>query len=884
MSLTWAGFDRCVLDGDLGALTALLLVLDEPARRAFGSEIEDRIRSTAPPPGQFPPGWSGGAYALAAIACLPSADRAAAVLGLREMRQWHVIPTADFLTIARSRQLPWIGDLGVRLAQRINPAELLLMEEWDFVVALLDEGEADPPATEGVVLAWLEQVHHGRPGGLPRRLRASRFLDLMLTAVFEIDGVGAHIPAAGWDGKAWDPVPALPGAIVKLTTEGRLDRTAILAATVDRLTRGDRPAALRPFVLLHERLAPTAPELTPYTGSYAHMLATAPSPVATLAQRVLRAVDPPLTTLLDTSAEVLVRPEKTLVKAQLTWLDKTAVRHPDQAASILETVSAAFASPVLDIQDQALTVVARHLRAAQPPPDTLARLTGAAAALTGDMRARAAALLSPSATPDLAPVAAAASFPPAPAAGMPAAITAAAELAEEVVAVLRDPSGVRWERILSALVSLPQDGLAETLGPVLNRYEAFGGRWGHLPALAEAIRVRAELRPDHTMRQRLLAAARALGAGTDRSVVDTPADILLLRIAELAVHLTRNPVPVLLATPTHVTGSIDADVLVDRLARFEAEGRTPWPLDFQQALLRVPRSTDPAVLARALALTSPSAGQLARWLAAGGLPDPVSTRFEQRRRDPDGDIVARRMVVNLESARTGDDRLPLEDTVVTLTRSPYPDHPGWSRHDPGILAMVLPHHREVTAAWALPGIAALADRDARHASLLPMLAGGSGPIGPATVLAVAYGLGARHLPDRAAAVDAFLALSTQPVPTAEGTGSFPAAVGAALGDLGSDGTVKLNRVAGALADAHQAGATGAVWQLLAAAIPPLLATTPRGLPDLLELATHTATALGIRTEMAQLADLSQRPVTSRLVREANRLRAVLSHPSAAVAL
>jgi hypothetical protein len=262
----------------------------------------------------------------------------------------------------------------------------------------------------------------------------------------------------------------------------------------------------------------------------------------------------------------------------------------------------------------------------------------------------------------------------------------------------------------------------------------------------------------------------------------------------------------------------------------------------------------------------------------------VSTRFEQRRRGPDGDVVARRVVVNLESARTGDDRLPLEDTVVTLTRSPHPDHPGWSRHDPGILAMVLPHHREVTAAWALPGIAALADRDARHASLLPMLAGGSGPIGPATVLAVAYGLGARHLPDRAAAVDAFLALSTQPVPTAEGTGSFPAAVGAALGDLGSDGTVKLNRVAGALADAHQAGATGAVWQLLAAAIPPLLATTPRGLPDLLELATHTATALGIRTDMAQLADLSQRPGTSRLVREANRLRAALSRPSAAVAL
>jgi hypothetical protein len=919
MSLTWAGFDRCVLDGDLGALTALLVAADEPARRVLGSEIEDRIRSTAPPPGQFPPGWSSGAYALVAIACLPSAARVAAVLGRREMRQWHVIPTADFLAIARSRELPWIGDLGVRLARRIRADELLLMAEWEFVVALLDEGGADPPATEGVVRAWLTQVHHGRSGGLLRRLRASRFLDLLLPAVFEIDGVGAHIPAAGWDGKAWDPVPGLPGAIVRLTAEGRLDRTAILAATVDRLTRGDRPAALRPFVLLHECLAPTSPELSPYTDSYAHMLSTAPSPIATLAQRVLRAVDPPLRTLLDTSAEVLVRPEKTLVKAHLAWLDKTAAGRPDQAASILEAVSAAFASPVLDIQDRALSVVARHLPRAQPSPETLARLAEAAAALTGDMRTRAAALLSPAATPGLAPAAPdlapvgpdlaaaglAAAGPglaaagggqpgmaalslPAPMAGMPAAIATAAELADEVVAVVRDPSGVRWERILSALVSLPTDGLTETFGPVLRRYEAFDGRWGSVPALAGAIRARAGLPPDDATHQRLVDAVRRTCTEMDHSLITTPADILVLRVAELAVQLARAPVPILLATPTHVTGSVDTGVLVDRLARFEEEGCTPWPLDFQQALLRVPRSADPSVLARARALTSPSGQQLARWLTTGGLPDPVSTRFVQQRRDPDGNLVFRRVVANLASGRTDDNRLPLEDAVVALTRSPNPYDQVRFLYTPEILAMVLPHHREVTAAWALPEIASLSDQDARDASLLPMLADRSGPIGPATILAVAYGLGARHTPDQVAAVDAFLILSTQPVLTAAdspaptvslpGADSFPAAVGAALGDLCSDGTVKLNRVVGALADAHGGGATDAVWRLLAAAIPPLLVTTPRGLPDLLELATHAATSLGIRADVPHLADLSRRSGDSRMLREAKRLHATLTRP------
>jgi hypothetical protein len=882
MSLTWAGFDRCVLDGDLGALTALLVAADEPTRRMLGDEIEDRIRATAPPPGVFPPGWSSGAYALVAIACLPSAARVAAVLGRREMRQWHVIPTAEFLTIARSRELPWVGDLGVRLAHRIRPDELLLSAEWDFMVALLDEGKSDPPATEGVVREWLTQVHHGRPGGLLRRLRASRFLDVLLPAVFEIDGVGAHIPAAGWDGKSWDPLPALPGAIVRLTAEGRLDRASILAATVDRLARGDRPAALRPFALLHEGLAPTVPEMTPYTGSYAHMLSTAPPPIATLAQRALRAVDPPLRTLLDTSAEVLVRTEKTLVKAQLTWLDKAVARHPDQAAAIVETVSVAFASPVLDVQDRALTVVARHLPAAQPSPETAARLAEAAAALTGDMRPRAATLLSASAAPGFA-LAAAASGGPGTAAlsalppdRMSAPIGTAAELAEEVVAVLRDPSGVRWERILSALVSLPADGLAETLGPVLHRYEAFGERWGRVPALAEAIRARAGLPPDHAIRQRLVEAVDRTCTGMDRSLITTPADILMLRVAELAVRLGRGPAPVLLATPTHVTGSVDAGVLVDRLVRFEAAGGTPWPLDLQQALLRVPRSTDASVLARARALTSPSGRQLARWLTTGGLPDPVSTRFEQRRRDPDGNVVVRRVVVNLESGRADDDHLLLVDAVVDLTRGPNPYHQGRFPDTAEILAMVLPHHREVTAAWALPGIAALADQDARDAGLLPMLADRSGPIGPAMVLAVAYGLGARHTSDRVAAVDAFLTLAASA--SADGAESFPAAVGVALGDLCADGTVKLNRITGALADAHHGGATGAVWRLLAAALPPLLVTTPRGLPDLLELATHAATALDVRADLPHLADLARRSGGSRLLREAQRLQAALTRP------
>ncbi|BAL88752.1 hypothetical protein AMIS_35320 [Actinoplanes missouriensis 431] len=216
-----------------------------------------------------------------------------------------------------------------------------------------------------------------------------------------------------------------------------------------------------------------------------------------------------------------------------------------------------------------------------------------------------------------------------------------------------------------------------------------------------------------------------------------------------------------------------------------------------------------------------------------------------------------------------------------------------------ITTMVLPQHREVTAAWVLPVLAALADMDGRGGgAVLPLLAECSGPLGPAMTLAVAYVLGARHEGDRLAAVDAFLILAATDetvldetvlaatdgtVPAAgEETGrgggaGFMAGVGAEIGDLCADGTVKLSRVVPALADAHRAGATRAVWQVLVAALPRLLAsaTAPRGLPDLLELTTQIAGAMSGKADIPGLAEVAGRSGSTRLGKEARRLRAVL---------
>jgi hypothetical protein len=111
--------------------------------------------------------------------------------------------------------------------------------------------------------------------------------------------------------------------------------------------------------------------------------------------------------------------------------------------------------------------------------------------------------------------------------------------------------------------------------------------------------------------------------GMDPYALRSPADILTLRLAELATRIG-DPTPIkLVSTPTDPDGWIDAETLVARVAEAEAAGWQPWPLDFDQALLRLPDNPGPATLRAAHHLASPTGRRLAGWLRGGRptLPD-----------------------------------------------------------------------------------------------------------------------------------------------------------------------------------------------------------------------------------------------------------------------
>ena len=142
--------------------------------------------------------------------------------------------------------------------------------------------------------------------------------------------------------------------------------------------------------------------------------------------------------------------------------------------------------------------------------------------------------------------------------------------------------------------------------------------------------------------------------GMDPYALRAPADILTLRLAELAARIG-DPAPVhLVSTPTDPDGWIEAETLFARISAAESAGWQPWPLDFDQALLRLDAPGSATVRA-AQDLVSPAGRRLAGWLR-GGRPSL-----------PDGaDLVA-----DPESATGKPQRSPRLDPLITPADPPF---------------------------------------------------------------------------------------------------------------------------------------------------------------------------------------------------------------------
>jgi hypothetical protein len=754
--------------------------------------------------------------ALALLGCAPTAKQATAAVK-RTQLWWgrSAVPVTNSIEVVRERNLSWLAEFATALTARLDDTGF---GEWRLADALLREAGLPTPTGVGFVTGWLRTI--SLAADPYRELIDSPHRETLLPALFEHDAVAGVLV----DIYVGAELPPLLG---RLAGEDAAARSVLLAGCRDRLLRGGRPIDQRAFVLLHDLIAPSPAEIASAQADYLALLGSAQSTVAGLAQRALRTLDEAglmsTATLVEVSDIVLARTEKVLVKAQAVWLRAAARRTPADRATLLALLN--------------------------PPVEAL---------------------------PPVADLA----FVPPDVPTMPGPARTVAELAEETAALLAgDWSVGTVERVLAGLVSLARtdrDAVVVALDPIISRqtdmFRHAKPLWAALTTMAGSPAARAAADPMLYELHAQMSFTEPLRRLGNRISFDL-FRVLEHRMAEMGVHGMSKPAPLLLATPTMANGGLDPGVLLDRLTVFEDAGRQPWPTDLAQALLRLPREHDAAVAVRAARLASPAGIAFAARLRDGH-PDPISSRHQQHHTPRPGrswgaQPPARRTVVAM-SAPPGCSAI--EQRLFTLVPGASPHlTDGWSQRDQRVCAAVLPAHRDVVAAWALPELATQADADTGRGAvaLLPLLAETGGPVGPAIALALTYGLATKNPTERIAAVDALLAFDAT---------LDHASIGRDLGELGADGLLKVNRAAAALGEAARTGAVTAVWEICQAALPALLGgAKPRpGAVEMLEVANLCAQALGTRVTIPAVDQAAARGGSGRLVTEARRLRTTLT--------
>lgn len=358
----------------------------------------------------------------------------------------------------------------------------------------------------------------------------------------------------------------------------------------------------------------------------------------------------------------------------------------------------------------------------------------------------------------------------------------------------------------------------------------------------------------------------------DPRSVSGPHMFLLRRLSELYVALRKGTLPpVLLATPTSMTGHLSPDVLVERLEVCATAGVEPLSADLQQALLRLPRGRHTEAAERAARVGSRAAAAVATWLAEGGLPDPeTGLKWGYSKHASDRVFLedelryeaSARLIPVLRAEPTG------HDLIDELLREPS----SWRGDDHGYAVdwwpATLPSHREVVAVNYLPHLLYQWNRAGVYPAHLVALAQADGPVGEATTLVLAYFLAA----EREEAVRSLLWMAARGDLDSE-------AVGRQLAYLVRRTWFETRPLLKVLTEAVHQGAHEQVWEILRVMTPMLLPDKGErptvAHSELVAFTADLAVWTGAKGEIPAVTAHAARGGKSRFTRECIRLRDLL---------
>lgn len=828
-------------------LVATLQALTTAERREVATRLTAWVRA-----GGVTNPSQAAAVILSALATIPGAAATAALVTRRDLGSVSQPLSGRAITsVLADRDPAWLADLGGRVAVR---------GQHRIAVSALRLAGAPMPVTAESVTAWLPWLHQEQiatrdddrePPTIPA-------LQPMLAGAFEHDAVAGAID------------DRVAETIVELTRRGALDRAWVLHQALDRLVRGGRPKDLTGLVRIVQGLAPTPTEFAAHATALLALARSAPAPVAKVAWAGLLdaaddgALDPEI--LCHGAEEMLRRPEKGPARSAVQRLEGLAVARPDLGSAVVTALLVGAGHPALDVAERAalaLTGLDLDAAASTLVAEALPTLPAAVAERLRPLAPSAtwAAPSEPAAPTDV------------PAERPPAEAWPADPGPEQTLAHVLDwlgTYGAAYRPSVEACDLLPYE---RALAGIV----ALG--WRSPETLAEALRgARVDLggslaRAVHGLRSALT--GRPLGREAERAWERLARyddgrlpsnDLEVARLVEIAVHLPDRPVPVLLATPTRLDGTLEAAVLVERLRTHSEAAAISWPLDLEQALLRLTLDdgADLGALAdQALQLETTAGTITADWLRRGGLPEPIVTLEVHQAAQQLAPSLVADIAPGTAPAPLGAG--PITRRLLDRTHAPTGAVSAWT---PSWLeTRPLPHHRDVVATWVQTSFAARPEGTSPHVGLV---AAAHGPFGPGCGALAATMLTSRDRATRTQAVDLLLEIDRP----------WGAATAAAIVRGSAAGAMVASRVVEPLTDLAVAGAAYEVVELLLRLLPPLVGSSTRGTPDVLALTTRLISEHGLAGHDVEAVDSLSAAVagitgSTRLAQECARLAARL---------
>ncbi|MBB5782272.1 DUF7825 domain-containing protein [Nonomuraea jabiensis] len=866
-------------EGDEEDLATFLDGLSDLGRRAVAGQLPHHLAEELR--GGVQARWEieglAPGFRMAGAACFTGAQQVAAWLNRRELRRVRD-PERDaerLMFLLRRRPVEWRRDLAVRLAKRLRPPtgrrwRRAGVPGWDLAAALVSETGIEPPDDDAFVVGWLWRLVLRRQRG-GRGLDGDPLLAALLPRLFRAQGVAGPLALD----ESQEAGVSVLGELAVLAGQGRLPRAALIDGCAGRFLAGGPAEEIAPFLRLWRLLEPQPREIPVL--EFVRLLPSAGPVLAQLAVEELQRAEGAGLLEEELFAEAVgalaYRTEKKLLHAAVRWVARTPAPRSGGAVPALATV--------FDVETPALRERAVRLAVKLAPhADDAGReaVRQAAARLPADLRGRVAAAYGAIACPQELPVAAVLPVPELPELAPPFA--SPAELVAQLRALGWAEEPQRCERVLAGIVELahrdragleaalrpwwrdsrPPQGEAE--GYVFDRDAHDRGVQTLLARCALAV-----VAPQDSRRLSASLAETGPYAGGD-----WPPQRLLRRRLEEVIALLESgrTIPALLATPTEPTGHVDPAILVGRMELLR--GAEPLAADFEQALLRLPRYVDPELIVRAGELPSRAGRELAAWLRGGGWPDPVVDWTSHRQERAGYGLRGGSYRLRVDVVPPAGLPAWLARLWVIDARHTYLSY----RRDALWWPLIMPSHREVVASWLVRCMPWPSDGNDFTMAALAAAAHGEGPVGAATAVAIAGGLGHRRDAQRAAAAEAALTLAAR--------GQFPAPeFGWAVAELIRHEFVTLKRIAVALGDLAAAGAHDQVWRALAVALPLLLpgpGERPRaGLGELLGVAARAAVLAGGKGEIFGLAEMAARKGSSLVLHEARRLHEAVSSGS-----